>query len=132
MLSCGLAHTQHYLLTYPRPICSSVLLLQQCVAKSGEHGLKLGLVVGSVRFQHLRCLQLRSPQILLTLQITCSTALPVRLCASVAACSSSECDRACLRPQAQQKKAGGLPDPKKREGPVKTAQDIYEEGGVKV
>ncbi|KAL3158783.1 hypothetical protein ABBQ32_011511 [Trebouxia sp. C0010 RCD-2024] len=35
------------------------------------------------------------------------------------------------RMQAQQKKAGGLPDPKKREGPVKTAQDIYEEGGVK-
>lgn len=34
--------------------------------------------------------------------------------------------------QAQQKKAGGLPDPKKREGPVKTAQEIYEESGVKV
>ena len=41
-------------------------------------------------------------------------------------------DSTCPLLQAQQKKAGGLPDPNKREGPVKTAQDIYEEGGVKV
>ena len=34
--------------------------------------------------------------------------------------------------QAQQKKADGLPDPNKREGPVKTAKDIYEEGGLGV
>ena len=34
--------------------------------------------------------------------------------------------------QAQQKKADGLPDPNKREGPVKTAQDIYEEKGLGV
>jgi hypothetical protein len=34
--------------------------------------------------------------------------------------------------QAQQKKADGLPDPNKREGPVKTAQDIYEENGLGV
>ena len=34
--------------------------------------------------------------------------------------------------QAQQKKANGLPDPNKREGPIKTTQDIYEEGGLKV
>lgn len=34
------------------------------------------------------------------------------------------------RMQAQQKKADGLPDPNKREGPIKTAQEIYEESGL--
>lgn len=71
-------------------------------------------------------------RLLLTLKITYSTALPVKLRLLVAACLGAISDRACLLLQAQQKKAGGLPDPKKREGPVKTAQDIYEEGGVKV
>lgn len=31
-----------------------------------------------------------------------------------------------------QKKPDGLPDPNKREGPVATAKDIYEEGGLPV
>lgn len=34
--------------------------------------------------------------------------------------------------QAMQKKPDGLPDPNKREGPVATAKDIYEEGGLPV
>ena len=38
----------------------------------------------------------------------------------------------CSDAQAQQRKATGLPDPAKREGPIKTAQEIYEESGIKV